>query len=223
MMRERVDQIGSRRARTIGVTVLTVLLLAAGAVTLMGGRYGAAAGRPSFDLTSGLLLSTRTDLQVCVESAPDETGGTAVPRIQAALGALSHEPVFAAGYGSLEPHVVLRCPQSASLLASGQRHVKAGGTFAAGSVTTDPSPYRLFVYVVPPAEITRMFGTLPFHFASQEVFCERGSCATVTTALYVDPLTLLDDSRLAAELQQALGLRPPYPDSAAPGHPKEMK
>lgn len=222
-MRERV--VGIRRSWTAPMVVAAGAFSLLTVVTLVvaGGRYGSAAGRPSFDLTSGLLVSTRTGLQVCVEPAPYDTAAAAVARVGAVLVALSREPVFAAGFGASGTRVALRCPTAGSLFKSGQRHVKTGGTFAAGPTTTEPSPFRLFVYVVPALEISRMFGELPYHFASQEVFCERGSCATVTTALYVDQATLLDDRRLLDELRQALGLREPYANGAAPGHPKEIK
>lgn len=205
------------------ITVVAVLAAAAGGAIVVRAQPGSP---PTFDLTRGVLVSNRANLQVCVTTEPSDPTGvaTAVGRVRAAHARLNDDERFrAAGYATPPWQVAPSCPQPGRLLESGQRHVKAGGSYGLGTETSNPSPFRLFVYVVPASEIARRFGPLPFHFASQEVFCERQSCATVTTALYVDAATLLDEPRLAAELEQALGLRPPFPDGVKPSTVKEIK
>lgn len=199
--------------------VVTAALLTATAVLTIGAAIGLsnpnrseAADRPRFDPTRGVLLSTRDSLKVCVQEDASETRGQAVVRVRAAIARLSLDPRFkAAGYERPAPQVSAGCPQPGRLLASGQTHVKAGGNFASGPEVSNPSPFRLFIYVVSASDIQRMFGSLPFHTAGQEAFCEERQCATMTTALYVDLETVLDPSRLVAEVELGLGLRPAYP------------
>lgn len=224
----RAEQTMRQESRRLGLPLAAITIVAVLAAATVGAIVVRAqpGSPPTFDLTRGVLVSSRANLQVCVAAEPsDRTGvATAVERVRAALARLNDDERFrAAGYATPPWQVAPSCPQPGRLLESGQRHAKAGGSYGLGPETSNPSPFRVFVYVVATSEIARMFGPLPFRFASQEVFCERRSCATVTTGLYVDPATLLDEPRLAAELEQALGLRPPFPDGTKPSTVKEIK
>lgn len=212
------------RARVLIATLLIVLSLAATAA-LLGLQSTVAADRPQFDNTRGVLLSSRENLRVCVEPEPSDARGDAAANVRAALARLNGDERFrAAGYDKPPWQAAADCPAPGGLLASGQRHVKAGGTYATGPVVSHPSPFRLFVYVVPTSEIERMFGSLPFHFAGQEVFCQERQCATVTTALYVDADAIRNEDRLVTEIEQALGLRPVFPANPDRGNgPKEVR
>lgn len=213
--------------RALAPTLLigAMVMFLGAAATFFGAESGDAAVRPRFDMTRGVLLSSRPNLKVCVEPDPSDARGDAVAGVHGALARLNSDATFRAG-GYAEPawQLARNCPEPGRLLVSGQRHAKAGGTYALGPEATNPSPFTLFVYVVSTAEIQRMFGSLPFHFAGQEVFCQERQCATVTTALYVDKDTVSDQDRLVAELEMALGLRSPYPaDPSAGNGPKEVK
>lgn len=216
----------SRRVRVASTAVTVCLALLAAASMAVADRSPVGAdNRPKFDLSRGVLVTNRPDLRVCVQPGL-EKAAVASAQVRAALELISDSPEFVGGYlaGTTgQWHVESGCPQPGHLLTSGLRHVKAGGWYALGPGVEVPSPYRLFVYVVPSAEIERMFGTLPFHFASQETFCEGTNCATVSTALYLDQSALTDRSRLVSELQQALGLRPPYPPDTRNGNTKEVR
>lgn len=215
----------SARALLPVVLIAGIVALAA-AGSLFGAASGVAADRPTFDMHRGVLLSTRENLKICVQPDSSDARGEAVASVRAAVARLNSDPVFrAARYDTPAWQVALNCPLPGRLLTSGERHAKAGGSYVDGPEATSPSPFRLFVYVVPSSEIERMFGSLPFHYAGQEYFCEVRQCGSVTTALYVDANTLRDEARLVYELEGALGLRPAFPPdrSGGPNGPKEFR
>jgi hypothetical protein len=73
-----------------------------------------------------------------------------------------------------------------------------------------PSPFFVHVYVTSATEVRRVFETLPDQIVPEEMTCSpTGTCEEVTRSLLVDDVTLTNTAALSAQLQHALGLRPP--------------
>lgn len=169
----------------------------------MSGDQAAAAGRP---------------LRLCIDVV-----GVEVDRVQARSrieqvmrSQVERHPQFArVGFQPGAWTVDAGCPSEPALLRSGERHPKNGGRQTWDGLVTVPSGYAGFIFVVPQAEIRRMFGDLPFHVYGQEVMCKRGSCGDVSNAIYVSPELLAraagpdGAADLAQDLVHVIGLEPP--------------
>jgi hypothetical protein len=186
-------------------------------------QYAAGGGRPRPDMERGVLLSNRPNLQICVATSAQAPSVSAVGLVRAAVHVAERHPNFtAARYNERAWAVIAGCPGVPALLASGQRQAKAGGTFAVPPPTDNPSPFRLFVYVVTLDEIERMFGSSGMRLAAQEVFCDAPrDCAEVSSALYIDETVLRNPLALGAFMTQALGLMPT--EHREPIGPKEIR
>lgn len=159
------------------------------------------------------------DLRMCVDRQGVDLDLTQVRgRLERAMRTqVEGHPRF--GFAGFQPGrwtITVGCPSAPALLQSGEKAVKNGGRpFIAGPVT-EPSGFRTFIFVVPQAEIDRMFGALPYQIAVQEHVCSGDDCATVANAWYVSPETLTSPSLpgdpVARGLVLGIGLEPPIPD-----------
>lgn len=166
-------------------------------------------------------------LRICVDktqTSVDLPAATAkVERIVRSAVAV-HPRFTALGYSTALLTVARGCPSAPALLASGSAHPKNGGRMDLLGLTAQPSGFQVFVFVVPSADVSRMFGSLPFRTAGQETVCGRGSCGEVSTALYLDPDSLNGPDNgagaqtIARGLIQAIGL-----EAVAPGQPRPSK
>lgn len=125
---------------------------------------------------------------------------------------IERHPRFAlAGFQPGRWSIVEGCPAPPALLASGQSHPKAGGQPTFFGLTQQPSGIDLFIFVVPLSDVQRMFGSLPFQVADQEITCRGDVCGAVSSALYLTPETLRTFSAVTKGLAMGLGLDPVMP------------
>lgn len=187
-----------------------VLPIAAVIVVLLAHASPPAA---ALDLASGLLVTSRPGLEICVESLPNSgiTTADATSLVRGSVATLSAHPRYASsGYADVPAQVVSHCPSAPALFASGERHEINGGPAQVFSVTR-PSSFRTFVYVAPEADITRVFGNAPYPMSAQESMCRDRDCFEVTTAIYISAAAVKDSSVLRDRLAKGVGL-----ESAAP-------
>lgn len=162
--------------RTLVLPLLALLLVIAAQLYVQPAE--------ALDFDTGLLVTTRSRLAVCVEPVGQNVGRAAVAAtIRTHLEALRRLPVYAEARYDIAPFAVAAgCPAQPALLASGDASDQNGGPqriLAVGKA----SPYRTMVFVVPEADVWRMFGNgYPLH--AQESICAGSDCYEVTTALY---------------------------------------
>lgn len=198
------------------LTMILLLALGAAIAALVSG-LGMALGYPGGRATNttALLATNRDGLKVCVESlVPGVDRQTIRGRIQGGLTSVANHPDFqAAGLGRRAVVVDAGCPAPPTIADP-----QYGSSRRLGRPTsvTEPSPYRLFVFVATVEQIAQAFGDRPQHITAQEVLCEKDLCPVVTTALYVTPEELGDRDVLALGLTEGVGLLPtgkPYYDT----------
>lgn len=93
----------------------------------------------------------------------------------------------------------MQCPENSKLLALG----------CESSLVSEPSPYRLFVFVVSEADLQRVTGGLAERLTTLEHVCAGDSCDVVTTATWVSEMEVADRGALYELLAEALGLSKP--------------
>lgn len=176
------------------------------------------------------VASSALPLRICVDQYGVSTDlNLARVRVEQLVrsNVIPHPQFAVARFDANNWSVTTGCPQAPTLLASGGRHPKAGGHATLAGLTTAPSGYRAFIFVVPQSDIDRMFGTLNFHVATQELTCDRGACGSISSAYYVSPeMLLVTDraevvARVARGLVQSVGLEAPQlPNGANVGKGK---
>ncbi len=179
-------------------------VLATLAVAITYGMPQAAA----IDLNSGLLVTTRARLEVCVSALPGSGMSTGDARmlVNDAVTALRNHPRYeSSGYANAPASVVAGCPSAPALLDSGQKHEINGGPAQIFTVTS-PSDSRTFVFVVAPDDISRMFGNAPYPMSAQESICSGRDCVEVTTAMYISATATSDSAQLRDRLAKGIGL-----------------
>jgi hypothetical protein len=114
--------------------------------------------------------------------------------------------------------IVEKCPMAPTLLTSGERALKNGGSPSLRGLVNEGSGFDLFVFVVPQSEIARMFGELPYQIAGQELMCSGDSCGDISNAWYVSPDILLSSelagpaNPVARGLLMGIGMDPVLPE-----------
>ncbi|MEV7231661.1 MULTISPECIES: hypothetical protein [Polymorphospora] len=201
--------------------LLTVLTGAVVAALIAGGIAVAATGRDSghdhadhahLDTASGLLVTTRSDLRMCVEAGPRSDAPDSVRTVLlTALDRARQAPGWSGAYGRFgyDPAtaVHLGCPAPA-LPERYDRTVLAGP-----GLTDDPSAYRVWVYVLDDPTADRVLGPdRPAGAGTAELMREAGNLFPVSTALLVRQSRFADPTALAQDLREALGLEPRAPD-----------
>lgn len=197
----KLDQILSGVRYAIGPLAALMLVLAL--------QLGRATPVVAVDFTTGLLTTNRSALRVCVDNGTDQTGPVAghAENVRRGLDRLKgHARFTTSGYDRAPVVVDAGCPANGALQASGQPHLKNGGSPVSYAVAV-PSQYRVMVFVTTSAEISRMFGTARFPMSTQEELCFDRDCFEVTTALYVTR-DQLGTTALDGGLRKALGLEP---------------
>ncbi|MEU4568898.1 hypothetical protein [Micromonospora sp. NPDC023956] len=198
-------------ARTRLVTTLTACLasaLAAGAIVLAvldrsGGHDHA--DHAHLDTASGLLVTNRPSLRMCVEAGSGAERGAVRADLLAGLDRARADPNWAGAYGRarLAPSTVLEFGCPAPRLPD-----RAGRTALAGpGLTADPSAYRVWVYVLDEPTADRILGAgQPADVATAELMREGPSLWPVSTALLIRQSRLGDPTTVGRLLRTALGL-----------------
>jgi hypothetical protein len=176
--------------------------------------------RPThFDLNSGLFVSTRDNFAVCVEVAavlrPDRAA--LVDRLDSALETVRrHRDWVTAGLGTGKPSVTLGCPTAEP---PANLHRAASGDWPARhSAEQEPSPYRLWMYVLDDAAADQLLGRDANAASAAAEYMAVGDdrMAEVSTAVFVRAGYLADPAFAGNELTAAAGLRPPGAEPASP-------
>lgn len=159
---------------------------------------------PRLDLERGLLVSTRTEFQVCVEVPGPlrREQAVLVDRLGAAVDAVRAHPDWEpAGLGAAPPSVTLGCPPAAA---------------------EEPGPYRLRVAVLDEATADERLGRGVGAAASAAEYLPdaQGHPAEVTTEVQVRASYLASPSFASGELTAAVGLAPSGPPPAEPDSAK---
>lgn len=191
------------------VHLALMALVAAGLALAM--IAGGSPGEARLDLDSGLLVSTRRDFQVCVEVAQplQPRRAALVDALRAALERVrGHRDWAGAGLGAGPPSITLGCPE--------QRPPQVGAHSPSGGRAAQPSPYRLWVYVLDAATADRRFGPDVGAASVAAEYLADGDHgrAEVSTAVLVRAGYLADPAFAGNELAAAVGLQPVGPEPA---------
>lgn len=79
-----------------------------------------------------------------------------------------------------------------------------------GRQVTQPSYYRVLVFILSTDEMNRLLGEPPFRLTTEESTCSGDSCAGVTTGLYLSPEEISDIALITDNLEKALGFERPF-------------
>lgn len=212
------DTIIRRHQRVLAALALALIAAAAWAVA----AYRVAAGASEVhhgNAVVPLLTSNRTDLRVCVDSKVAEVGNDELKlAIEAGLLKLKLHPDYVpSGLATVPTQVDLGCPGPARATMTDFDHM-LGTAPGASLVVTEPSQYRVFVFVVPKEKVSLPDGSVIWR-AQQEKYCHDGFCPEVSTALYLTPGDLSLPDRLGMLLTDTVGLEVPElrPDRSHPG------
>jgi hypothetical protein len=208
---------------------VAVAVVTLGVTTLLGVTFqgsGEAQQGDASMLKKGLLGTANRDrLAICLDAvgtdAAFQTAGgaaaleaSAKSGLEAALPEVAKDPRWeASGLGVASPLVDIGCPSPPAVLRPGVEIEQMGQ----GRIFVLPHPcvkeassYAEFVFILPPAEIERIFGKDPeLTLADQETFCGEGGSVGVTGGLYLTPADLDDLNLLTAKLKRAVGLWEP--------------
>ncbi|MEH0972029.1 hypothetical protein V6U77_12940 [Micromonospora sp. CPCC 205546] len=157
------------------------------------------------DTTNGLLVTNRSSLRMCVEAGADADGQAVHTDLLAGLEQARRDPNWTGAYGRarFSPATALTsgCP-AANLPDRVERTTVAGP-----GLTDDPSPYRVWIYVLDDAAADRILGVgRPADVATAELMREANSTWPVSTALLARRSHLADTTAVALTLRTALGL-----------------
>jgi hypothetical protein len=168
---------------------------------------------PAMFVDSILLTSNRRRLEVCVDTI-DGSGlrdGEA-KRVQVAL-AMLRSRLAEEGFADNvladldQAQAVDGCPRAAAL-DKGRRNIdpRSGKVQVLGPNTSEPSSYRLQIYVVPTDLFQTWFGDQPYVAGGEEILCAGLDCAPATAGMYVTSLG--EPSAIASLLHDVMGFRP---------------
>ncbi|ASW55417.1 hypothetical protein CIK06_16435 [Plantactinospora sp. KBS50] len=156
------------------------------------------------DTASGLLVTGRSALRMCVENGGGAQAGTRTG-LRAGLDLVRADPNWAGAYGRVrvDPADALAfgCPAPRLPQRAGRAAVAGPG------LTATPSPYRVWVYVLDGADADRILGPgQPSGLATAELVQEANTAWPVSTALLIRRDRLGDPRSVAEGLRAALGL-----------------
>lgn len=160
----------------------------------------------------GLLLTgDRSRLRACVADLTGGASAAGAGPVQDALDGLTAHPNWqAAGLSAGPPQATAGCGDvKPFLLAPGVTYENGGfSSFSGFPEVKEASPYRVMVFVLPAEQIASMFADSPARSVAQEMQCQGGQCAEVTTGLYVTEKEL-ESEALKRWLAVAVGLEQP--------------
>ncbi len=195
------------RGTVISAVTLAVAALVAGLVLVSVTDSGAnQRDLPVVDLESGLLVSTRTDFRVCVEAGPATDRDRTERSLRAALDTVRQHPHWAQAFrrANYDPASVITwgCP-SPRLPSRYDRQAVAGP-----GVTADPSPYRVWIYLIDEPAAARLLDPAgsPVVLTAEAMRDDANSVFPVSTALLIDAERVSDLPAVADKLRVAAGL-----------------
>jgi hypothetical protein len=166
-------------------------------------------------VASALLTSNRERLQICVEAVGLEAAAESQAKasLQQALADLQeNNPRWDdAAVPSASPLVEIGCPSPPSVYRDGVRLERAGGKGLLVDppvVVEEPSVYRAFVFVLPPAKFDSLFGDAE-PYVSEEFLKSGHTAVEVTSGLYLKSDALDDLPSLVDKLGRAIGVWEP--------------
>ncbi len=210
----------SRLARVVGslVVVGAVAGITLGATTLLGVTFqGSGEAQQEVRRVESLLLTSNRDrLAICVQGvgADSTLEATAKSSIETALIEVAKHPRWeASGLGAASPLVDIGCPAPPAALQPGVKIYQLGDK----GVHVEPTPiveeasyYRLFVFILSPGELERIFGPAPsLTLVAEEAFRSGDEIIGVTVGLYLSADQLGDPQSLSEKLKRAVGLWEP--------------
>ena len=198
---------------------LHLVLMAAVAAGVVFAAMGGSSPHAHLDLDSGLLVSTREDFQVCAEVAgPLERDQAALAgRLETALRTVrEHRDWAAAGLGARPASVTLGCPSASAPAALDAPPANEHDNPV--EPVDEPSPYRVWVYVLDDASADRLLGrSVNSALAPAEHIAAGGhGVAEVSTAVYVRASHLDDPDFARTTLTAAAGLATDAPEPPVP-------
>lgn len=147
----------------------------------------------------------RTDLAICVAVSPEAGAEPAVvaTKVTEALKALSRKPAWSRrGFDTIPNRVVSGCPAEPYLMRPGVRHPQVDPV-APTPFVEKPSPYLVFLFVLPEADVNRAFAGVTGRTAFEEYVREGDVVNPMTIGLYLTASDL-NPERLEWGLSQAL-------------------
>jgi hypothetical protein len=170
------------------------------------------------------LAPNRERLAICVDGVGDAAAAISEGReqVESALAVVASHPLFErAGLGAAQPVVDEGCPHDPYLLEPGVYWEDGIPIAGAGRVVPEVSIYRLFVFLVTPADLARAIdGTRPVRSAAEEMLCAGHQCWEVTTGIYLTPDEAADEAFLVEWLLRGLGLELIRPVEIPPDVPR---
>ncbi|MBV1856396.1 hypothetical protein [Catellatospora tritici] len=193
------------------LTAAIAVAMAAGGIALALDRDHGGDHHPHLDTASGLLVTNRSELRLCVE-APPEVSATGRQAIQASLLAAlqqtRQDPNWNSAYGRAHYNPATALDFGCPAPRLPQRY-EPKMTVAGPGVTANPSIYRAWVYVLDEPTADRVLGTgQPTAVAAAELMAESMTAFPVSTALLVRQSRLADTATVVQGLRAALGLDP---------------
>ena len=215
------------RFKAVGTAVLLLGSIGLSAMTVWGqqGPVGEHPEHGPVDTRNGLLARGRDRLAVCIQGvgiAPSVADMQLQVTDALASVASQHPQWVPAGFNKVPRSVQIGCPGDPHLLRDGVEYVNgrpgASNTGEGRLQTQTASPFRLYVFVLAPNELSRVIrGELNVRTAAQEMLCDGGRCTQVSTGLYLTAQELTDKRFLQEWVTKGLGLEPPF---TLPGDPR---
>jgi hypothetical protein len=194
-------------ARMNPLAALTLAIV----LTVTGGAVMAALDRGEhdhgehahLDTTKGLLVTNRSALKVCVQAGTDASQQPAIrASLLTALGVAQQHPFWPKAFGDQAGTLDWGCPGARLPSQFDPR-----STIAGPGVTSEPSPYRLWVYVLPDPSAEQLLGPgVGKGISAAELMRDGTVLFPVSTALLVRESRLGDIAATAQDLLLALGL-----------------
>ena len=181
------------RLAGVGISVAVVAAVAGvtlGVTTLLGVTFqgsGEAQESLGFQRVEGALLTANRDrLAICVEAVGVDSSleATAKSGIETALTEVAKHPDWeASGLATAELVIDSGCPSQPPPPDLPDYPKAIEVTF--GHIVSEPSRYKLFVFILPRQELDAFLGGSTIRVAPQESMCEGDVCWEVTAALYL--------------------------------------
>lgn len=193
------------------LTALTVLAATLGiGVFLIAATDGSdhTHHHPELNVHNGLLVSTRTDFQVCVQLDPASTVDkvTTERNLRAAIDQVRRHPVWPRAYEHARYDAATAITWGCPGARLPERHDRV--TVAGPGVTAHPSPFRVWIYVLDRASADRVLGPQrSVDVATAELMGAERTLFPVSSALLIRDAELARTTATVAEhLGEAAGL-----------------
>jgi hypothetical protein len=213
-----------RRLAAAAAAVAAAAGITLGVTTLLGVTFSGGGSAPAEDVRRP---AERDRLAICVEALSVNDSGAPVPgspavaaqaraAVESTLATIEDHPLWEmSGYPRAEQaRVDVGCPSPPLPLIS-RTDMQWYDGLPLGYIptpyhVTSPSPYKIFVFVLPSGDTEQLLGGTAVRVAPQEYKCDDESpgstCSEVTTAVYVDPQEIEATPLLDRLLRGALGL-----------------